>query len=247
MKKFKFHIGPFASDFITGTLATIVGIVLTVGIAYWQQKGDQKDMARKITKITFHNIDVRIEHLADATELLAEKDSIFTRLRERQTDLAKIPADSLRRDLNRLIYIALHLTDTKSEMIFSHSFEVWQYLDDTKVIGRISNCYSMLDFGDQQAEKYESGISKALHDCRIKMIEQGIDDPVREAQLIVNDPETILAFDGVKPIVGVLQGCIDMSRRLNDCNIDALGLTREELEDVGNLLPDGHEQPSGQE
>lgn len=242
MKKFKFHLSPFWSGFIISTLATIVGIVLTVGIAYWQQMNDREEMARKITKITLHNIDVRIDHLEDATKLLAAKDSIFTKLREAEADLAKIPADSLRQDLNMLLYNGLHLTDTKSEVIFSHSFEVWQYLDDTKVIGRISACYSVADFGDRLIEKYESGISEALHDCRMKIIGQGIgDDPVRVARLIANDPQTILAFDVVKPIVRELQGCTETARQLNTCNIRSLGLTQQELSEVGNLLSNNAE------
>ena len=60
----------------SATFGTILGIVLTVGITYWQQMENQKEMTRKIAKITLHNIDVRINSLKNSCELLMKKDSI---------------------------------------------------------------------------------------------------------------------------------------------------------------------------
>lgn len=44
----------------------------------------------------------------------------------------------------------IHITDNSTERIFSSSFEVWQYLDDAKVVGRIGNCYSILSSCDKE-------------------------------------------------------------------------------------------------
>ncbi len=233
----KFHMNEWWIAATSCTFGTIIGIVLTVGITYWQQKGDEEDMARRITKITLHNLDIRIEQLENTAATLAAKDSIFRELTNRTLDLAKTNPDSLYNDLNILDQTQFTLSDTKSESIFSHSFEVWQYLADEKIIGRISNCYSMVDFDEKLAAETNAKITEALYGCKQRIIEEGIgDNPAKIVRLLVRDPQTILAFESVPKVVNMLTGTIQIARQLNQANKEALGLTDSELEEVGNLL-----------
>lgn len=234
---FKFHMNEWWVAATSCTFGTIIGIVLTVGITYWQQKGDEEDMSRKISKITLHNLDVRIDQLDTATQLLASKDSIFRELTKRADNFSKMNPDSIFSDLNMLAQTQFMLSDTKSESIFSHSFEVWQYLADEKIIGRISNCYSMVDFDENLMTETNNRISDALYGCQLKIIEEGINqDPVKMARLLITDPQTILAFERVPKVVSLLTSTTRIARQLNQANKEALGLTDSELEKVGNLL-----------
>lgn len=234
----KFHMNGWWLDATSCTFGTIVGIVLTVGITFWQQKGDREDMARKITRITLHNLDVRIEHVEGTTDLLAAKDSIYRNLwQHKETGFDKADPDSLLNDVNLLALTNYLLTDTKSEMIFSHSFEVWQYLEDEKVIGRISNCYTTVDFCEKLAGEWDSKISDALHHCQLKVIEKGIGNrPVEVVRLLMEHPETIAVFEGLPKVIYMLRNMSPIARQLNERNKQVLGLTEVELEEVGNLL-----------
>lgn len=234
---FKIHMNEWWVAATSSTFGTIIGIVLTVGITYWQQRGNEEDMARQITKITLNNLDVRIDQLETATQMLASKDSIFRELTKQADNFSKMNPDSIFSDLNLLAYTQFMLSDTKSELIFSHSFEVWQYLDDEKIIGRLSNCYSIVDFDENLMTETNNSISKALYGCQLKVIERGIgNDPVKIARLLITDPQTILAFEHVPKVVNLLTGTTQIARQLNQVNKKALGLTDSELEEVGNLL-----------
>lgn len=238
MQNWKFQISAWWQDATAATFGTIAGIVLTVGVTFWQQENDQKDMARKITKITLHNLDVRINQMQNTVDMLAVKDSIYRKLQNHTSNhFNGLNPDSLLYDLNKLATTQYLITDTKSETIFSHSFEVWQYLDDEKVIGRISNSYSMMDFGEKLATEYDLKISDALYKCQLKVIEKGIEDhPTEIAKLVTQHPETITAFQHVPTIVYMLTNLVSVTRQLNERNKHELGLSQAELEEVGNLL-----------
>ena len=238
MKRMKLHMSQWWLDTTACTFGTIVGIVLTVGITFWQQKGNQEEMARKITKITLHNLDVRIKHLQEVADIFTAQDSIYQKLQAYAPGtLDKLPEDSLFGDLNVLTTIHYPLTDTKSETIFSHSFEVWQYLEDEKVIGRISNCYSMIDFGEKLADEWEKKFLEALHSCQLKVAEQDLDDrPVEIARIVTLSPEMKVAFGGIPKVVYMLNQLAIVANQLNERNKQVLNLSQEELEEIGNLL-----------
>ncbi len=235
---YKFHMNGWWLDATSSTFGTIVGIVLTVGITLWQQKDDQKNITWKITKITLHNLDVRIEHVDGMADLLAAKDSIYRKLLQyKESDFDNADPDSLLNDMSQLALTNYLLTDTKSEMIFSHSFEVWQYLEDEKVIGRISNCYTVVDFCERMVKEWDAKISDALYHCQLEVVEKGIGSrPVEMARLLMAHPETTVVFEGLPKVVSMLRNISPIARQLNEHNKQVLGLTDAELEEVGNLL-----------
>ena len=77
---------------------------------------------------------------------LQQYDTLFTRAASLMPDrLGQMGSDSLQMFVNAFGSRRLLMTDHTTSSIFSNSFEVWQCLDDEKVIGRIGNCYSVLD------------------------------------------------------------------------------------------------------
>ena len=238
MKRMRLQISPWWKDATSCTFGAIVGIVLTVGITFWQQEGDRKEMTRKITKITLHNLDVRIKHVQEIADIFTIRDSIYKKLQAYTPDqLDKLPEDSLLGDLNRLITTHYPLTDTKSETIFSHSFEVWQYLEDEKVIGRISNCYSMTDFGEKLADEWEKKFLDATYSCQLKVAEQGLEHrPAEIVRIVTRNPEMKVALGNISATVYMLNQLATVATQLNECNKLVLNLSQEELEEIGNLL-----------
>ncbi len=235
-KTSKLHISDWWKDVTSSSLGTIVGIVLTVGITYWQQSGHNDERALKITKITLHNIDVRTENLVEASNVIATKNDIFWKLRNSLDSLDKIATDSLLQDLNTLYYVSYYITDSKTESIFSHSLDVWYFLDDEKVVGRISNCYSAIDHGEEVISTLNSKIDNALHNCKREIIRQGLwNDPVKFAEIIANDLDCIMAFDKAGGTTIYINGINDLVRKLNNHNKEVLGLSDAELDELGKL------------
>lgn len=225
------------------TFGTILGIVLTVGVTYWQQLEEQEDMTHKIAKITLHNIDVRILSLKERCRNLMEKDSLFWTLQSDMPDkLERMDEDSLSMYLSMLTNFNIVGNDTKSENIFSNSFEVWKYLDDEKVIGRISNCYSFIDVGERDIAYLEQKLKQTYYKCCEETLDKGIYyDYGKFMKYFLSDSENKAAYFEIR-YVYMLYQMLGGIQELNDVNKNVLGISQQELNALSNLLGDDTKQ-----
>lgn len=221
------------------TFGTVMGIVLTIGVTYWQQMRNQEEMTRKIAKITLHNIDVRVNNLSELFDFFTEKDSIFGILQSYMPDsLDKIDKDTLDFYMATLMYRTFQAYDTKSEDIFSSSFEVWQFLDNEKVIGRISNCYSALNVCEQWITEINENF---LEFSKERFVDAVANDKSFNSVEFVKDylqnPEVCYFYRNLVS-VSIGHNVLRTIQELNDYNKKVLGLNQAELDDLGNLLGD---------
>lgn len=220
------------------TFGTVLGIILTVGVTYWQQQENQKEMTRKIAKITFHNIDVRINNLELLYQFLAEKDTTYSKLISYTSEgINKLSNDSALLFLNALYFDEYYGHDTKSEEIFSSSFEVWQYLDDEKVIGRISNCYSTLEHIENQLRSLKNQLKEVHFNLLMKLNEEKVESPIKMLQFFLSDPKANITYESLKYIYMYKQ-LFTPIKALNDTNKKVLNISQEELDELSNLLDD---------
>lgn len=219
------------------TFGTIVGIVLTFGTTYWLQQRDKTDMAHKIAKITLRNLDVRIGMMKKEVALLKQQDSLFQRVSAFMPDrLNKLPDDTLLLFINTMGHRTYNMTDRKSERIFSSSFEMWQYLDDVKIIGRISNCYTAVDFHNEIFEGLSRDASEAHRTWWSKMVTHDFPNRVSAVKSMMNQANTQLLIERMPNAIKILDNLTDIAYRLNERNKEAMGISGEELEEVGRLL-----------
>ena len=223
----------------SATFGTILGIVLTVGITYWQQMENQKEMTHKIAKITLHNIDVRINSLKNSCELLMKKDSIYGKLQSYMPDkLDNLPKDSLSQCIHLLFYGDYGTHDTKSEEIFSSSFEVWQFLDDEKVIGRISNCYSFLEMNEKFVKDIEQQLTQYAFNTSAKIMTENTKyDELKAANCYLKNPDVMTAYLKIN-YIPLIYSMISTVQELNDKNKEVLGINQNELDELSNLIGD---------
>lgn len=242
MTNFKkmFHLSEWWMNALASTFGTILGIVLTVGITYWQQMENQKEMTRKIAKITLHNIDVRLNSITNCCKQLMMKDSVYAKLQTYMPDkLDELPEDSLRQCINLLLYENSRAQDTKSEEIFSSSFEVWQFLDDEKVIGRISNCYSFLDMSEKRITEIEQKLSQYSFKNTADMMAQYTEyDGYKVAKSYLKNPDIMAVYLKLNLFVPVIYNIMDAVEELNEKNKKVLGISQKELDELSNLLED---------
>lgn len=224
---------------LASTFGTILGIVLTVGITYWQQMENQKEMTRKIAKITLHNIDVRLNSITNSCEQLMMKDSVYAKLQSYMPDkLDELPEDSLNQCMNLLLYENFMAQDTKSEEIFSSSFEVWQFLDDEKVIGRISNCYSFLEMSEKLIIEIEQKLSQYSYKNTADIMAQYTEyDGYKVAKSYLKNPEVMAIYLKMN-LIPLIYNMVDTVEKLNEKNKEVLGISQKELDNLSDLLED---------
>lgn len=219
------------------TFGTIVGILLTFGVTFWMQYREQVQMARKITKITLRNLDVRIGFMKKEIEQLKSQDSIFNRVQACCPDrLHTLGNDTLMLFLASMEESTYTMTDKKSENIFSNSFEVWQYLDDEKIIGRISNCYSIIDFHNDLLGKLHNTLLAARQaECE----KQSLQSPQNAEALVkalLNRMDIQLTLEKIPQLIEMLESMQNVALQLNERNKQVMDFSEDELNEVGNLL-----------
>ena len=176
--------------------------------------------------ITLHNLDSAIDTMEMLLQELQRRDSLFTRVCSLMPDkYEQMGNDSLILFVNTFGSHRMNITDNTAESIFSNSFEVWQYLDDEKVIGRIGNCYSILHACYEQYDKIQNLRMDAFRAYWHQY------------------PPT----DYPNPKEALLERTYGIMHRLNERNKQVLGIPQEELDEIGNLLEQNSYDLSGKE
>ena len=130
----------------------------------------------------------------------------------------------------------LLMTDYTTSSIFSNSFEVWQCLDDEKVIGRIGNCYSVLDVCNEEYKRMEALRMKAFQAYWGECPPMDYPDVEKAAKALLmrNDVRYVLQIH--PNITQMLRNTHDIVCQLNERNKQVLRITQEELDEAGKLL-----------
>lgn len=216
-------------------IGTFLGIIVTVGVTFWQQRSSQHEMAEKITQITLYNIGLRIhnfkEHLSLLEQQRAAYDSIMTYMPDR---LEEINPDSLKVYYMKVNYLYFGMHDMKTEEIFESSIDVWKAFDDIKVINRISNCYSVLDFCEQKFELLNNYMLTASNELNGSLNNRKV-NILDETLYFVQQPSTTITYNMIKELTPLLSHIIEVAEELNRENIEALGYTPDQLRRIGNL------------
>lgn len=216
-------------------IGTVLGIIMTIGVTLWQQRKDQHEMAEKITKITLYNISLRIASFQDHLALLERQQTAYDSLMKYGPDrLGKIDPDSLEKYYSQVNYLYFGMHDMKTEEIFGSSIDVWKAFDDVKVISRISNCYSLIDFCEHKFEMLNNYLLTASNDLTAALNNREV-SPTEEVRLFVSQPSTTVAVVMIKQMMPLLSETIKVAGELNDANIKTMGYTRDELRQIGNL------------
>lgn len=219
------------------TVGTIIGIIATFGTTDYVENKNRKSMADKTVTMALHNLDSSIGNMERLVTEMRQNDSLYARALSLMPDsIGIMSADSLHLIVNRFGSRRLYMTDNSTREIFSSSFEVWQYLDDAKVIGRIGNCYSLLNSCSKEYNRIEDLRLEAFksywNDCAPN------DYPTAEMAVrsFLQRNDVRYAMEVHHSALPLLTYLIDVAHKLNDRNKQILGITQEELDEVGNLL-----------
>lgn len=224
-------------DLSTATAGTIIGIIVTFGTTAYLEDKAQQEMADKTVLMTLHNLDSSIKNMSQLVEEMQSNDSLFLRALSLMPDrLGVMGADSLQMVVSRFGSTNVYATDNSTREIFSSSFEVWQNLDDAKVISRIGNCYSMLDVCDKEYGKVEKLRLDAFKSYWNDMPPQDYGNAEDAVKAFLKRNDVRYAMNVHSYTTPMLANIVNLTARLNDRNKEVLNVTQEELDEVGDLL-----------
>lgn len=240
-RNFKYNISKYwITEISIGTIATILGILLTLGIDSWTEQKAKKQMAERIAMICLHNIDERLDKLEALSRSYLLQDSIFkTMSKMSPSDRRKIDIQTLHTNLSSLFWEDTKVTDQKSEEIFSSSFEVWQYLDNENVVVRLSSSYSYIDAAEQLANRCEDLRMNAINRIYGDVVfAQNTRDFRVLADKILSDKGLAITFYEISKNLPFIDDLILKCRRLNDLNIEEMDFSREDIGRMNDILVD---------
>lgn len=221
-------------DLIVGIVGTVIGIVLTIGVTYCSESRSKDEMARKTVMLTIHNIDASIANMQQLIGEMNRQDSLFRFVWERRSELDKVSADTIEMFISAMYSHNIRSVDTSTESIFSTSFEVWQYLDDEKVIGRIANCYTLLRCCVDEYNRIENTRINTVDRYHSQLLAAGkLTDEVTVLLGCAPIPRIIESYPDE---IAMMRLMLDKARQLNDRNKRQLGLSQAELDKLGRLL-----------
>ena len=213
------------------------GILLTFGTSSYLENRSKTEMARKTVMLTLHNLDASTRNMQTLLDELQQYDTLFTRAASLMPDrLGQMGSDSLQMFVNAFGSRRLLMTDHTTSSIFSNSFEVWQCLDDEKVIGRIGNCYSVLDVCREEYLRMEELRQKAYqaywHECP----PMDYPDAEKTAKALLERYDVRYVLSIHSNVIQMLKHTHGIVCQLNERNKQVLHITQEELDEVGKLL-----------
>ena len=237
---------------MTSLVGTVVGIVLTFGTTFYVEKKNKAEMAHQTVVITLHNLDAKIKNLKESTAWMNHIDTLFQAVLEHTpTDLDKMNPDTLLAAYDGFIYLDIRLSENVAESIFSsenvaesifsNSIEVWEYMDDERIIGRISNCYMV--------SNYCTETQKELQTERLALFQEFL----KTQKSIKRTPETARTFFQRPEVqfylskhAALTEFISSYSMRIltlmHNRNKKELGIQQEELDAAGNLNEEDYKE-----
>ncbi|WP_304649187.1 hypothetical protein, partial [uncultured Duncaniella sp.] len=188
-------------------------------------------------KLAIHNLDASISNMEKLVNEMKQNDSIYHRAVALMPDsLSMMCVDSLQMVIGSFGSRRYYITDNSTKEIFSSSFEVWQNLDDTKVIGRIGNCYSILNTCSKEYDK----ISDLINQVHFEFIKERLPEDYASTEAAVKTflkrHDVMYALEWYSQMANTLDGLVDLAKQLNERNKEELGIEQEELDEIGKLL-----------
>ncbi len=237
MEKEKFYDRGWWKDAVSCTFGTLVGIFLTFGITAYLDHGSKRDIVRKTVKMSIHNIDVSIERFDKDIQALMQEDSLYQYIFANIDRLDQVPLDTLYGFVNAIGSEQLGDLEDATSSIFTGSFEVWQYIDDEKVIGRMNNAFSIIQTYKEQYRKLCEMQRKIYVDYWSECPPMDYPTPQAAVRAMAKRNDfRLFAFNELPARYQMMKWMVDVVRQFNERNKQVLEMSQEELDEMGNLL-----------
>lgn len=141
MDKKKLH--EFLMQSASGTIGTIVGIILTFGTTIFLERREQKQMERKEALWVIYDIDEFCKGVGKDLELYKKINSVNMLVWANRKNLDQLPADTLNFFLDNLYTTYFLSRDNTVENIFTTNIDTWKNIDNQNFVRLAGYCFSV--------------------------------------------------------------------------------------------------------
>ncbi len=128
----------------SATLGTIIGIIVTIGTTYFQQKQEKEQMERTAALMVIHNLDDFCEGLEKKIKKMEARDSINMLVWEHHDNntLDKVSDDILGLFVQYLMVFDTFTVDNTAENIFSTNIDTWKSIGSSAFVECVGKCFN---------------------------------------------------------------------------------------------------------
>jgi phosphate/sulfate permease len=175
------------SDFLTGLLGVVLGILLTFGVNHLWRRHEEKKRTKDML-ILVRNELINNKEIFKTQEELVKKDGyIYQEILESKNDLASIPDDALKTYHSQIQGLMISPLNISAWQIFQNS-EMIQKMTDKEMVIRLTDCYAAI-------VSWHEFITKDYWEIKKKMLALELDDPFRFFDSVLNNNEMHNFFD----------------------------------------------------
>ncbi len=230
------HLSEFWRSTLRYTLATFIGIVLTFGTAFAQQRYGQKKTERMAVLMVIGNLNYFCESLDTHIKDLEKRDSLNQIVyNDWETD-KRLPEDTLRLFIESLLYRDMKLESNTAELVFSSNIEKWINIDNGEFIEMVGNCFAFKHHVVKIRQEMDEEKQRLISTCMKTMVYT--DNPIQSVQervdWIFRSPEFCWFIRGQHQLyISMLKLDLMMLQELNERNKQRMQVTNEELKEFG--------------
>ena len=136
-------LSDFWTQTLSGTLGTVIGIIVTFGTTAWLQYREQQATERTAALMVIHNLDNFCDRLANDVEDLKTADSLnYLVWRHSPDHLDQLADSTLQMFMNNLLSRNFTVDDQTAENIFSTNIDTWKNISSSEFIEQAGECFS---------------------------------------------------------------------------------------------------------
>lgn len=149
------HLSEFWRSTLRYTLATFIGIVLTFGTAFAQQRYEQKKTKRTTAVMVVHSLSYFGASIETHIKELEKRDSLNQIVwNDWETD-KRLPEDTLRLFTNSLLHRDFRGENNTAESVFRSNIETWINIGNGEFIELVGRCFAARHIINQICEEME--------------------------------------------------------------------------------------------
>ncbi len=128
----------------SAALGTIIGIIVTIGTTYYQQKQEKEQMERIAALMVIHNIDDFCDDLDKKIKKLEARDNLnmFVWEHYENNTLGKVSDDTLGLFVQYLMTFDTFTVDNTAENIFSTNIDTWKSIGSSAFVECVGKCFN---------------------------------------------------------------------------------------------------------
>lgn len=235
-------LNTFIGQLMLVFVGTTISLILTLGSAFLMEKHKQKQDRQLSAMMVLSNIESFARTLETYGELMASNDSIATWLINKPIeDLELMPETELNSLIDQATSFLFMERDKSAENIFSNNVETWKNVGNMKFIDRVGKCFSAMNTVEEYWNKRVNDVNQTILDIKDHPRNyEGSNLPIK----ILRTEKVRRTLAGIHYLRTYLTYVAATMRYHNQHNMEAIGITEQELMDYTNLREQGMENPN---